>query len=81
MVAGVGVGEVVRWLRRYEVIVYWELKCSGCARGGWSGYEAEAVQQAARQRALRPEWFKFVAEPELAERVEGLLGCCGRCTL
>ena len=79
--AGVGVGEVARRLRRYETTVSRELKRSGCARGGWSGYDAQAAQQAARQRALRSKQCKFAAEPELSEKVQELLGCCGRRTL
>ena len=72
-VAGVGVGEIARRLRRHETTVYRDLKRSGCARCGWIGYGAEAAQQAARQRALRPKQSKLAAEPELAEKVEELL--------
>ena len=55
-------------------MVYRELKRAGCAKGRWGCYDAEAAQQDAEERSLRPKRAKLAALPELAGEVRELPG-------
>ena len=68
--AGLSVEETARRLDRHPVTVYREL--ARCGRR--DGYDAEAAQADAEDKAARPKTLKLVSDPGLADVVGALLG-------